>query len=77
MNQTLLAGINSGEIDGLAVQDPVAMGYIGVKTAHAILHNEMYDKRVDTGVTMVQKDNLNEPNVQVLLNPEISQLLKE
>jgi ribose transport system substrate-binding protein len=77
MNQTLLAGINSGEIDGLAVQDPVAMGYIGVKTAHAILHNEMYDKKVDTGVTMVQKDNLNEPNVQVLLNPEISQLLKE
>ncbi len=53
------------------------MGYIGVKTAHAIIHSEVYDKRVDTGVTMVHKGNLNEPNVQVLLNPEISQLLKE
>jgi ribose transport system substrate-binding protein len=71
MNQTLLAGLQKGEIHGLAVQDPVAMGYLGVKTAHAILMGEVFDNRIDTGVTMVHKDNLNEPNVQVLLHPEI------
>jgi ribose transport system substrate-binding protein len=77
VNQTLLAGITDGEIHGLAVQDPVAMGYLGVKTAYAILHNEAHDKRIDTGVTMVHQGNLNEPNVHVLLNPEMSQWRKE
>jgi ribose transport system substrate-binding protein len=77
LNQTLLAGLTNGEIHGLAVQDPVAMGYLGVKTAHAILTDEAFDKRIDTGVTMVHKDNLNEPNVQVLLNPGLNELVRE
>ena len=77
MNQTLLAGITNGEIHGLAVQDPVSMGYLGTKTVHAIINNEAFDKRIDTGVTMVHKANLNELTVQVLLRPETGKWLKE
>jgi ribose transport system substrate-binding protein len=69
VNQTLLSAIKDGKLLGVAVQDPIKMGYEGVKTAVAVIRGEKYEKIVDTGVKMVTKDNLTEPDVVKLLEP--------
>ena len=46
---TLIEGLKAGDIQGLIVQDPFRMGYLGVKTTVAVLHGEKVSARVDTG----------------------------
>ena len=64
----LLDGLKAGQIDALVVQNPYKMGYLGVKSAVAALHGEPVEKKIDTGVALVTKDNLNDPEVKALLN---------
>ncbi len=70
-NQTLIDAITAGEIAGLAMQDPFKMGYETVKAAVAILKKQPVQKQIDTGVTMLTKDNLNSPEVQSLLGTKV------
>ncbi len=76
-NTALLEAIEKGEIHGLAVQDPFRMGYEGVRTAVAILNKQPFEKQVDTGVTMVTKENLSDAAVKELLNPDLNKWLRE
>jgi ribose transport system substrate-binding protein len=76
-NPTLLAALDKGEIQGLAVQNPFRMGYEGVKTAMAVLKKQPYEKRVDTGVTLVTQDNVKSSEVKELLNPDLKKWLGE
>jgi ribose transport system substrate-binding protein len=76
-NPTLIAGIQNGEIHGLAVQNPFKMGYEGVKTVVAVVKNENYEKKVDTGVKLVTPENINEPEVQELINPDLDKWLNQ
>ncbi len=69
VNQTLLNAIKDGKLQGAAIQDPVRMGYEGVKTVVAVVKGETYEKELDTGVKMVTKANLTEPDIQKLLEP--------
>ena len=73
----LVEALGSGEINALVVQDPVNMGYKGVELMAKKLHGEDVDKRVDTGSTLVTKENMNDPKVKALLNPPLDELLKE
>jgi len=66
--KALLDGLKAGQIDALVVQNPYKMGYLGVKSVVAALHGEPVDKKIDTGVALVMKDNLNDPEVKALLN---------
>ena len=59
--------LQAGEIDALIVQDPFKMGYEGVKTLIAALDGRKVEKRLDTGVTLVTKENLETPEIQALL----------
>jgi len=68
-NETLVKALSDGEIDGLALQSPFNMGYLGVKTAVEVLQGKQVEKRIDTGIVMVTKENMDEPEVQKLLNP--------
>jgi ribose transport system substrate-binding protein len=70
-NQTLIDAINAGEVQGLAMQDPFKMGYETVKAAVAILKKQPVQRQIDTGVTMLTKDNLNSPEVQALLGSKV------
>lgn len=64
----LIEGLQKDEIMGLVVQNPERMGHDGVKTlVEFIKGNKNVEKRIDTGATMVTKDNLNQPDVQKLL----------
>ena len=63
----LLEGLKAGVIDSLVVQNPYKMGYEGVKAAIAKLDGKEVPKRIDTGVTLVTKENLQTPQIQALL----------
>lgn len=76
-NETLIQGIKDGELHGIALQDPFMMGYKGVETAVKVVRGEPFDKRVDTGVVMVTKENMDLPEIQILLYPEVEKWLGE
>jgi ribose transport system substrate-binding protein len=76
-NDALIAGINNGEVHGLAVQNPFKMGYEGVLTVVAVLKKEPYEKKIDTGVMLVTADNISTPEVKELLNPDLAKWLNE
>jgi ribose transport system substrate-binding protein len=63
--------LQDGAIAALVVPDPFRMGYDGVKTALAAARGEHVPARIDTGVVLVTKANLNSPRAQELLNPKI------
>ena len=76
-NETLVSALKAGTIHGLAVQDPFNMGYLGVKTAVAVIKGQNYEKRIDTGITMVTPENMNEPKIKELLSPDLKKWLNE
>ena len=69
--------LRNGDVQGLVVQDPVKMGYLGVITMVEHLQGKPIEKRIDTGVVLVTKDNMEEPAIKDLLNPPIKKYLKE
>ena len=74
---TLVEALKQGQIQGLVVQNPMKMGYLGVKTMVAHLRGEPVEKRVDTGVVLITPDNMNTPESQALLLPPIEKYLSE
>jgi ribose transport system substrate-binding protein len=60
--------LQAGEIDALIVQDPFKMGYEGVKAAMKTMRGESVPKRIDTGVYVVTRENLNQPEIKRLLH---------
>lgn len=51
--------LESGEVDALIVQNPYAMGYLGVENANALLNNQqLKEKEVETSSILVTKDNM-------------------
>jgi len=63
----LIAGLKAGLIDSLVVQNPYKMGYEGVKAVIARLDGKEVPRRIDTGVTLITKENLETPQIQALL----------
>jgi len=71
----LVAGVNAGQIDALVLQDPMKMGYVAVKTLAAHLHKEPVQARIDTGATLVDRDNLKSPEIAELVRPNLAKWL--
>jgi ribose transport system substrate-binding protein len=67
-DEMLLDGLRAGVIDSLVVQNPYKMGYEGVKAVIAKLDGEEVPKRIDTGVELVTKERLAEPEIKDLLD---------
>ena len=63
--------MKAGTIAAIVVQDPFRMGYEGIKIADEAAHNKPVPKNVDTGVTVIDKTNLDTPKAQALLNPNL------
>jgi ribose transport system substrate-binding protein len=63
----LIEALRSGEIHALVAQNPRKMGYEGVKTLVKHLKGEQVEQRVDTGVTLITRENLETPEVKELL----------
>jgi ribose transport system substrate-binding protein len=53
------------------------MGYLAVQTLARHLKGEKVEPRIDTGATLVTKDNLDKPEIQELVLPDLKKWLKE
>jgi ribose transport system substrate-binding protein len=74
-SDTLIKGMSDGHIDALVLQDPVNMGYLGVKTLVSHIRGAPVERRIDTGVRLVTRDQMNDPDVKELLHPDLSRWL--
>lgn len=71
----LVQGLQDGEIHGLILQDPLNMGYLGVKQMVLYLRGMEIENRVDTGVYLITRENMDEPRSRELLEPDFSRYL--
>jgi ribose transport system substrate-binding protein len=74
--ETLNAGLKAGDIQGMVVQNPLNMGYLGVKTVVAVLRGEKVERRIDTGVGFVTLGNFNDPAMADIVNPPLAKYLE-
>jgi ribose transport system substrate-binding protein len=72
----LVDALAQGELDGLVVQNPLKMGYVGVKTAVDHLSGKPVEPLQDTGVVLVTKETMDQPEYKELLSPDLSEYFK-
>jgi ribose transport system substrate-binding protein len=76
-SQALLAAVRDGEIDGLVIQDPYRMGYLGVW--NVVKHLQGYEvcpdgkKETSTGEYVVTKENLDAVETREKFDPELQE----
>jgi ribose transport system substrate-binding protein len=75
-SQLFIDAMRADQLHGIVVQNPFNMGYLGVKTIVDHLLGKPVEKKIDTGVMLVMKENLDAPEVQTLLHPPLDQYLK-
>jgi ribose transport system substrate-binding protein len=63
----LLEALRDGTIEALVVQDPFRIGHDAVAAAVATIRKQPVEKRIDTGVLVVTRENLESPAVQRVL----------
>lgn len=73
-SENLLAGLEKGQIDALVLQDPVNMGALAVRAAVEHLEGKSVEARIDTGVRVATRENMQEPEIAALLDPDLSVL---
>ncbi|HIW80966.1 MAG TPA: substrate-binding domain-containing protein [Candidatus Acetatifactor stercoripullorum] len=67
-NTVSVGMLETGEVDALIVQNPYAMGYLGVEAASILASgNNVQESDVDTSVKIVTRENMFEPECQKML----------
>jgi ribose transport system substrate-binding protein len=74
--ETLNAGLKAGDVQGMVVQNPMRMGYLGVKTIVDVLQGKKVEPVIDTGVGFVTKENFDSPEMAEIVNPPLEKYLK-
>jgi len=74
---TLVEALQTQDIQGLVVQNPMEMGYRGVLTLVEHLSRQAVPGRIDSGVALVTPENMQAPDVQPLLHPPLAEYLDE
>jgi ribose transport system substrate-binding protein len=72
----LRTALMQGELQALMLQNPFAMGELGVQAAVDKLDNKPVVARIDTGVRLATRANLNQPAVTELSAPDVSSQFK-
>jgi ribose transport system substrate-binding protein len=70
-------GLRTGDVQGLVVQNPLKMGYLGVMTMVEHIQKKRVSRRVDTGVRVATRDNMNDPEINELIYPPFAKYLGE
>lgn len=73
---TLLDDVRSGLIDSLVIQNPFQMGYESVITAMNRLDGKQVPKIVDLAPKLIDKANLDNPEVQAQVHPDLKKYLE-
>jgi ribose transport system substrate-binding protein len=72
----LVEALEKGEIKALVLQNPFRMGYLGVASIVKHIRGEKVEKRIDTGVTLVTRENMEQPEIKELISPDLSKWLQ-
>ena len=75
-SQLLVDAMRAHQLDGVAVQNPMRMGYLGVKTIVAHIRHQPVERHIDTGVTLVTPENLDLPATKAIVDPPIDKYLR-
>lgn len=70
-SDSLIKGLEAGQVHGIVLQDPVQMGYASVKAAVAKLKGEPTEARVPTGEYVATPENMKTPQFEKLLHPQL------
>ena len=76
-SEPLVKALRAGELHGLVLQDPINMGYLGVKTIVQHLRGETVVKQMDTGSVLATPENMDEETIKNLLKPDFATWLQE
>ena len=71
----LIEDLAAGRIDSLVTQDPFFMGYETVRMAAAHLNGQPVKKANDIEPKLVNRDNLNSPEIQARIQPDLKKYL--
>jgi ribose transport system substrate-binding protein len=74
---TMVDDLRAGNFHAMVVQDPFRMGYEAVKTVADKLRGGEPPKRMDLLPRVVKKEDLDKPDVKVLLFPDLKKYLGE
>jgi ribose transport system substrate-binding protein len=66
----MIEALKNDQMQGIVLQDPVNMGYEGVKAIVAHLRGQPVEKRIPTGEAIATRANVNTPEIVKQLNPE-------
>ncbi|WP_237607151.1 ABC transporter substrate-binding protein [Roseimaritima sediminicola] len=70
-SDALIEGLKDGSCSGIVLQDPVEMGYQAVKALVAAIQGEEVEDFISTGEYVATPENMDDPEIQKLLKPEI------
>jgi ribose transport system substrate-binding protein len=68
----LVQALADGQLQGLILQNPVKMGYLGIVTMVQYLRGQKVAELIDTGVGLATKDNMETADIKALLTPDLS-----
>jgi len=68
----MITALRAGELSGFVVQNPMRIGYLAVKTLVDHIRGRQAPRRIDTGSTLVTLENIDQPEIHKLLNPDLS-----
>jgi ribose transport system substrate-binding protein len=75
-SDTIEKDLRDGVINSLVVQDPFNIGYTAVKAVLAKLNGETPQKRIDSPAAVVTAANVDTPEIDKLLHPDLDKYLK-
>jgi ribose transport system substrate-binding protein len=76
-SRQLVDALQEGVIDSLIVQNPFKMGYEATRAVALRLRGETPPAHIDSGATLVRRDDLDKPEVRALLFPDIETYLRQ
>jgi ribose transport system substrate-binding protein len=71
----LIADLRDGVIYSLVVQNPFRMGYESTRAIGLKLAGQTPPAKIDSGATLVKREDLDKPEIKALLHPDIQQYL--
>lgn len=72
----LVSEMKAGTIDSIVVQDPFKMGYESTRSVALYLKGEKPPRETDSGAYLIRADNIDSPQMQAIVFPDIDQWLK-
>jgi ribose transport system substrate-binding protein len=68
---SLIKSLKQGELSAIVSQDPYRMGYLTVKAAADKIAGKSIEKNIDTGVSFVTNENVDTPEIQAVIKPQL------